>query len=812
VGVHCPIGTSPEELIESIKQARGGIGEIASFDTTGLEVHHGAEIRGYDPLAFFTPEQAASLDRTAQFAVLAARQALGRSGLTAAGEGAERIGVVMGICAGGQGDSNHSLQAALPWDTRAGARTFLSAAHHVQTQAVVDDLRLSGPQVTVSTACASSATALAHACALLQAGKADAMLAGGADAFSLHTYAGFYALGAMAKKPCSPFGDVLGVTFGEGAGCVVLERLEDALARGAPILGEVLGWGASGDAHHITAPHPSGDGLRRAMERALSMAGVGREEIDYINAHGTGTRDNDVAETLAIKSLYKGAASIPPVSSTKSFFGHTLGAAGVLEFIVSLLCSSEGLIPPTLNLSAPRPGCDLDYVPNRVRAGRIHRFLSNSAAFGGVNAVLVGGECAPQRPLRPLVTDRIGITGLSVLSSLGCTPDEFVAGLREGRSGIDRIDRFDTRGCGAQRAALVRDFQPRKLLSVLDVRRMDRLNQYATVAAGLALKDARLLGGCNPELRLGVSVAMTRGAVSTSQQFKEQLRTVGIEALSPKFFPAMVASTVAGQISQAYRLRGSNSTLLGGTSAGLHALLYAFETLRQDDALDALVVVATDELGEIVHRVYDQLGLLATEERGAERVRPYHPDGAGLVLGEGAVAVVLERFGSARARGARVYAELAGYGLTSDAAGPERGAENAQLERALRLALAEAGVAPSEVDLVCGHGRGVPEADAREVRAFTRLLEGRGTPVTSVLGNTGVAEASSGLFTVAAAVLGMERGEAYPVVGEGDLMGELAFVRCEVKRGDYRRALVAGRTETGNNAALLLARCGPGGP
>jgi 3-oxoacyl-[acyl-carrier-protein] synthase II len=805
VGVYCPIGTSPEELLASIKAGRGGIGPIRSFDTSSLDVHHGAEIVDHDPSTAFTPSDAAMLDRTAQCAILAARQAIARARLDVSGESADRIGVVMGICAGGRGDSNRTLQEPPPWADIAHARTFLGTSHFTQTGAVVAKLGLHGPQATISTACASSASALGHACELLEAGKADAILAGGADAFSFHTYAGFHALGAMAREPCSPFGNVVGVTFGEGAGCVVLERLDDALRRGPSIFGEILGFGASGDAHHITAPHPSGDGLRRAMERALSMAALRPADIDYVNAHGTGTRDNDGAETLAIKAVFKDARAIPPVSSSKSFFGHTLGAAGVLEFIVSLLCSAEGIIPPTINFACPRAGCDLDYVPNQARKGRIRRFLSNSAAFGGVNAVLAAGEYVPDRAAGPVAVDRVGITGMAVLSSVACSLDGFAAALREGRTGIDVIDRFETQDGRKRSAALIHDFQPRKLLPTLDVRRMDRLNQYASVAAGLALKDAGLQGSRTGGDRIGVIVALTRGPVSTQEQFIENLRSCGVAKLSPKFFPAMVASTVAGQISQAHRLRGFNSTVIDGTGAGLHALLHAFETLRQDDGLDAVLVVAADEVGALFHRIYDRLGLLVTEDEEPGRVRPYHPAGRGLVLGEGAVAVLLERLASARARGARLRAELTGYGLTSEAGGAKEVANGVQLERAMRLALAEAGVPPSKLDLIYGLGRGVREHDEREVRALTRLLESRPTPVGSALGNVGVAEASCGLFSVAAATLGIERGEAYPIAGADELMGELAYIRGDVRPGTYRRALVVGSTEAGNNAALVLA-------
>lgn len=803
VGVYSPIGHSPEALLERIQTGRGGIHTIQGFDTTGLEVHHGAEILDHDPLAHFTPEEARMLDPTAQFAVIAARQAMAGAGIGPE-IARDRIAVVMGVCAGGQGDSNNPRGMELDWETPEAARTFLRTGHSIQTEAVVAALDVHGPQVTLSTACASSASALGYALKLLQLGKADVVLAGGADAFSLWTYAGFYALGAMARKACSPFSEGIGVTFGEGAGFVVLERLDDATARGAHLHGELFGFGTSGDAHHMTSPHPTGEGLRLAMQRALADARLTREEVDYINAHGTGTRDNDSSETLAIKRLYQGAARIPPVSSSKSFFGHTLGAAGILEFIVSLLCTGKGLLPPTLNFTKPRAVCDLDYVPNEARPAAVRHFLSNSAAFGGVNAVVAGGAVHPSYTAPRLRLDEVAITGLGVVSPIGCTLESFLRSLRERQRGIGPVDRFTPRQNGSRSAGLVRDFQPRLLLPTIDTRRLDRLNQYTTVAAGLALKDAGLPGGRIPEERLGVVVSLTRGPVSTQEQFLQSLRQNGIEQLSPKHFPSMVVSTVAGHVSQAFRLRGLASTVVEGTGSGLHALIHAYELLRESDTLDAVVVVAADEVGALFYRLYERLGLLAPGEHD-DVLRPYDPEAEGMVLGEGAAALVLERRTSVRARGARSRALLQGCGQTADGRGPVKlEPEGLWLEKAMRQALAEARVEVDGIDAIYGHGRGDRAHDVRELHALRRLLGQRQIPVGCVLGNTGVAEAASSLFSVAAAVLGQERGEAYPILSGGPLPRTLDFVHEGVRAGTYRRTLIVASTESGNNAAVVL--------
>lgn len=810
MGVFCPLGGTLQELLENIRQAQCAVGQIQALDTRGLKIQHAAEIKNYDPSTYFSETQAKELDRTAQFAILAARRALEHAQVNLADFIPERVALVAGICAGGQGGIDAKAFHDGHMCAKPDLKTFISSAQYVQTDAVGDSLGIHGPRMTLSTACASSATALAYAYEVLQSGKADVVLAGGADAFSLSTYAGFYALGAMAPEPCAPFSLPIGVSFGEGAGWVVLEKLEDAKRRGAMVHGELVSYGASSDAHHITAPHPAGEGLCRAMKLAIARSGLQPEQIDYVNAHGTGTRDNDTAETMAIRQTFQEAGHIPPASSTKSYFGHTLGAAGVLEFIVSLLCSNHGLLPATLNFREPRPGCDLDYIPNQVRQGEINYFLSNSAAFGGVNTVLLGASkrnCAPRRRSQRR-RDEVCITGMGIISSVGLNPEEFAASLRSGKSGVGLVDRFDTAQQRAKRAALIKDFKPKHLLPWLDVRRLDALNQYAAVAGGIAYKDACLTSKCIADERLGVVIGLTRGPVATQEKFLESLEHDGVENLPAKYFPAMVVSTVAGQVAGLLKLKALNSTIVEGAAGGLQALIHAFEILRVDDSQDAIVVVTADEVGSLFFRAFEKLRLLAEEGavRG-ETLCPYDPESAGTILGEGAAAFVVERVSSARKRNARVYATIRGCGQAADAVeGSVLESEGIWLTRAMEEAIRDSGLETSNLDLIYGHGRGLANYDTREIKAIQRLLAGRSVPVCCTVGNTGLAEAACGSFSVAAAILGMRNGEAYPIATQGFVPSDLAFVRGKVLPGEYRHTLVTGSSEHGNNAALVLGR------
>ncbi len=804
LGVVCAIGDNYERFARNLLSGQGGIG-LHSDIFPGQEVWAGL-VAGPDPapyLGALDRATLATLDRTARLAATAMAEALADSGLTSEERKpipTDRWGLILGTSHGGRSQLDRFVESGADPDDPVNAHRLLeSASHQHQTAALASCFGVHGPVITLSTACSSSGIAIAYGCELLRSDKVDVVVAGGADAFSKLTYAGFDSLGAVADQPCGPFSDAIGITLGEGAGFVVLERLEQAAARQARIYAELFSHGITWDAHHLTAPEPSGDGMRRAMAQALARAGATTGHVDYINAHGTGTRANDVAESLAVKHLF--GIEAPPVSATKSFTGHALGASSVIGCLASLAASEHDWLPPTLNFASSRPGCDLDYVPNQPRAARIDRFLADSAAFGGVNCVLYGGRYQPDAVAAPVARpDAVMITGIGVVSPLGHDPSEFVEGLRLGHSGICAIRRFDTGDLNASHAGLVTDFNTRRLLPSVNLRRIDIVTQYATVAASLALGDAGLGISQRPE-RVGLVVGISRGAAGSFEKYLASVAGGHWDHASAVYFPNLVMSSIGGNVSNILRLKGLASTCLGGIGAGLHALINGFEFLRRDPDCDVVVVVAADELNSLYFRLFDRLGRLAAK---AEAPNLYDPAGGGLVLGEGAVALVLQR-ASRVGEGATPYATLAGYGLSNDAR-PDLGLEpdGHWLEQAARTALDEAGIDASRLDLVYGLGRGQPDYDAREARALRRLLAGHRPALSCVNGHLGLAEASSALFAVAAALLGLKHGEAYPLLAAGEPCPDLPWVRDRVRRGDYRHALILGGSEHGNNAALVL--------
>jgi 3-oxoacyl-[acyl-carrier-protein] synthase II len=388
IGVVTPVGVGREAFWRALLAGESGIAPVGSFDTSRFKVHLGAEVRCFDPQAWCERLAPAELGRASQMAVAAARLALADAGLDPASVDPERAGVAMGTTSG------EPLEIERFNDTLLGAgRERLDGAlatrypcHRIPGQ-VAAELGFAGVNVMLPNACAAGNYAVAFARDALVAGRAEVMLAGGADAFSRITYTGFARLGAITTDRCAPFDrERKGMVPGEGAGVLVLETLDGARARGARIYAEVVGYGLSCDAHHMTASHPEGEGPARAMTQALADAGLAPEDVDYISAHGTGTPTNDKLETLAVKRAFGDVAPRVPMSSVKSMLGHTMGAASALEAAVCCLAISEGWLPPTINYQHPDPECDLDYVPNEARRATVRVAMNNAYAFGGANA------------------------------------------------------------------------------------------------------------------------------------------------------------------------------------------------------------------------------------------------------------------------------------------------------------------------------------------------------------------------------------------------------------------------------------------
>ncbi|MEM7583189.1 MAG: beta-ketoacyl-[acyl-carrier-protein] synthase family protein [Acidobacteriota bacterium] len=395
IGAVTPVGAGRQEVWANLLAGRCGISQVESFDTGSYSVHVGGEVKNFDPEPYFHQLDAARAGRASQLAVAAARQAVEDAGLDLSTIEPARAGVAMGTTSGEPREvelfDDHYVAEDLE---QVGPGFITRYPCHVIAGHVASELQFAGVNVMIPAACAAGSYALAHAFDVLRAGRADVMLAGGADSFSRITYTGFARLGAIAPEVCQPFDlNRKGMIPGEGAAVLVLEPLDRALARGAEVYAEVAGYGLSCDAHHMTAAHP--DGAARAMSRALSDSSREPSDVGYISAHGTGTPTNDRQETKAVKQVFGEAAYRVPMSSIKSMIGHTMGAASAIEAAVCALAVATDHIPPTAHYEQPDPECDLDCVPNEARQQRVDVAMNNAYAFGGNNASVIFEKCQP---------------------------------------------------------------------------------------------------------------------------------------------------------------------------------------------------------------------------------------------------------------------------------------------------------------------------------------------------------------------------------------------------------------------------------
>jgi len=398
LGVLSPIGCTTEKFWNALIEGKSGIGPITHFDATEFSCRIAGEITDYDPLKYFSTKEARNLAAFVQFAAVASDEAVAHAKLDLKSVDLDRVGVLVGSGIG----SIETVENEYKKYTERGPRKI---SPHFIPKIIINEAAgqvsirtgARGPATCIATACSTATNAIGDAMRFIQYGDADVMIAGGTEsATTILGVGGFCALKALTKnnddpqKASRPFDlNRDGFIMAEGAGIAILESLDHAKKRGAPILAEVAGYGRTSDAFHITAPEPSGRGAARAMEYAIKDAGLTPKDISYINAHGTSTTLNDKVETLAIKTVFGEYAKSVPISSTKSMTGHLLGAAGGIEFAACVYAIRDSIVPPTINYETPDPDCDLDYVPNTARKIPVTSTLSNSLGFGGHNASIV---------------------------------------------------------------------------------------------------------------------------------------------------------------------------------------------------------------------------------------------------------------------------------------------------------------------------------------------------------------------------------------------------------------------------------------
>lgn len=398
IGLVTPCGIGTDNVWNNILSGKSGIGPITRFDVDRFDTKFAGEVKDFNPEDYVQPKEVKKMDLFIHYALAAAQIAMKDAGLDIGKEDSERVGVVVGTGLGGLPTIEKYHSVFLERGPGRITPFFIpmlianEAPGHIAIQHGIK-----GPNLCIVTACATGAHSIGEACRIIQYGDADAMVAGGSEAnLTPLTVGGFNAMKALSTRNSDPLKasrpferDRDGFVVAEGSGIVILEELEHAKKRGAKIYAEMAGYGYNGDAYHITAPCPDGDGFIRCIRMALKDAQISPDDVDYINAHGTSTKLNDYVETLAVKEVFKEKAYKIPISSTKSMTGHLLGAAGAIEAIFSVLSIRDQVCPPTINYENPDPECDLDYVPNTARNRAINVVMSNAFGFGGTNSTLV---------------------------------------------------------------------------------------------------------------------------------------------------------------------------------------------------------------------------------------------------------------------------------------------------------------------------------------------------------------------------------------------------------------------------------------
>ena len=404
LGLVTPLGVGVDETWSAVREGRSGIGEITRFDTTEFTTKIAGEVKGFNPEDFLPKKEAKRTEKFIAYAVAASRMAVENARLTIDEKNGPRIGVITGCGLGGLEMLELTARTVQEKGPKRCSPFFIPMLIGNMAPGMISiHLGAKGPNISVATACAAGAHAIGDACNTILRGQADAMITGGVESVVTPTcIAGFNAMKALStrndepQQASRPFDrDRDGFVVGEGAGILILEDLDHALQRGAPILAEMVGYGQSGDGYHMTSPSPDGDGMIRCMQAAIDDAGIANDAISYINAHGTSTPLNDLYETRAIKKVLGDSVGKVPVSSTKSMTGHLLGGAGGIETVFTVLALKNGIIPPTINLENADEEFDLDYVPNKARKANLAYAMSNSFGFGGTNASLIVKRCEP---------------------------------------------------------------------------------------------------------------------------------------------------------------------------------------------------------------------------------------------------------------------------------------------------------------------------------------------------------------------------------------------------------------------------------
>lgn len=786
LGMICAIGNNVEETWANALKGVSGIKNTTSVDTKDCYATLAAEVS--DDTLDECPH-AEEMDRVSKLCVKAVDEALKDASYSIAEEESGRVSVIMGSCVGGvcsvenyyQNGQMASDVTKMPISAIANQVAYVYGANGVITN--------------IANACAAGTISIAYACDLIRAGKCDVAIAGGADAFASVPYAGFLSLHALAENGCSPFNKCDGITLGEGSGILIVESYEHAVARGAKIYCEVLGSGISSDAHHITAPREDGEGQMLAIRTGIESSGLKPEDIGYINAHGTGTAKNDMAEFLSLHTIFDDHNNDLSVSSTKAMVGHCLGAAGAIEAVFSVKALTSNIIPPTIGYSKEdlavleeRAG-DIDFRPNEAKEKELTNVMSNSFAFGGNNASIIfsknqGDVTVPEKK------EKVYITGLGVVSTCGNGVENYVEKFNadakpESASVASAVAKEDYDACG---------------LKMAFYRKLDKFSQLQAVSGMNAIADADLTITDENAAGIGIVVGTAAGPLSTICDFQQTLIKGGNAAGSAFKFPNTVYNAAGGYLSICSGIKGYNATVTNGAQSGLSSIAYGVEILRQGKS-DMILATGTDENTEIMSELYGKMEQTTDEVVGA------YSGSNGFVLGDGSTSMVLESATSVAKRGVTPYAEVLGYGMSHKSVpfGTIAGSGEA-LEEAIKAAVKDAGITLSDIDAIVGFGNGSKVVDDLEIAGYENVFgaDFAKVPVFTVKDTTG--EGRSASATLSAVHAAMMLSDKYELAGRAYKYDNGNMIKDTVNTDSFKNILVTSYGVGGSYCALVITK------
>ncbi|WP_368935617.1 beta-ketoacyl synthase N-terminal-like domain-containing protein [Proteus mirabilis] len=783
---------------------------------------------------------ARSLDNAALWAYRVCNEALQQANLIDNQSILDNTAMIVGVSSAG-------TEAFLPLfeqhiDDFSIKKAILSGGFSSCCSSVSSLLGLRGGLELVATACTASPNAIGMGYDYIQNGKNPVVLAVGTEPIYLPTFAGFYALNVMKTTPTSPFSGTPGMSIGEGAGALVLEDYQHAVERGATIYGEIVSYATSCDAYHETSPDPRGNGAVQVMYKALDNAGITPNDIDYINVHGTGTEANDRIETMSMKKVFPNIYHIP-LSSTKSYVGHNIGAAGIVEIIACFICLAEDKLPPTLNFTQPRHSCDLNYVPNFFQDKKVKFFMKNNYAFGGNNCSIIASPYITDKTPTEYKAKKVVITGVGAITSIGNNVMEIITAISAGdktgtlkpivfasdvQKDIDNLmsvvikDNDFEQSLGHPYFDLdidhrlknnacyhaITDVNPKKTLRYYDLRKAIPSGTYALFALNEALANAGRKIKRDGD-NLGFIVGMSKGPQSTVNRYLQSL-IPDPQKVRTSEFPGTLMNAVPTFCAITEGIKGYTTTLATGVNAALGALTYGYEIIRQD-LQPQVIVGGADEHFSSISLYFQAMSKKVNLTKNATDYQVYSNASAGYIPGEGAGMLFLEDKEYAKQRGAKIYAEIIGYGKANDntfLADENITDRVAALCKAIQQALSEAQLSCQDIDIICGTSDGNKENDEVEIRAIRQLFyqAANHVPVVNYNAFFGLVESCAGILAISLVIHMMQSNTIIPIpYTKSFIADDIHFVTQPINK-QIETALVLGSSEGCNHYAIIIRK------